>query len=505
MSSKAIREYDAKLLLAYWLERAPAVDPSWQLATKFAFPAPKVAQVSWDPETNAITPDTQLPSWVFTTKLVAKPDQLIKRRGKAGLLALNKTWDEAKEWIQARAGKPQKVEAITGTLNNFIVEPFLPHPSNTEYYVCINSDRDGDNILFTHEGGVDIGDVDAKALTLQIHVNAPVPDRKTIADTLLKYVPEAKKATLVDFLIRLYSVYVDLHFAYLEINPLICLDGVDGGAPTIYYLDMAAKLDQTAESICGPRWAIARDLSVYEPGSQATTSKGKTVSADRGPPMASSVWPAPFGRDLTKEEAYIQKLDASTGASLKLTVLNAEGRIWTMVAGGGASVVYSDAIAAHGFAHELANYGEYSGAPSEGQTYEYAKTIIDLMTRGTPHSEGKILIIGGGIANFTNVAATFKGIIRALKEYKSPLIAHNVKIYIRRGGPNYQEGLKAMRLLGESLGVPIKVYGPDTHITEIVPLALGVAGKPKNPVHSIAATPVGPPSPTIKASADPAT
>ena len=90
------------------------------------------------------------------------------------------------------------------------------------------------------------------------------------------------------------------------------------------------------------------------------------------------MWPAPFGRDLTKDEAYIQKLDGSTGASLKLTVLNAEGRIWTMVAGGGASVVYSDAIAAHGFAHELANYGEYSGAPTEGQTYEYAKTIREF-------------------------------------------------------------------------------------------------------------------------------
>ena len=155
---------------------------------------------------------------------------------------------------------------------------------------------------------------------------------------------------------------------------------------------MAAKLDQTAESICGPKWSIARDLSVYEGGSQATTTKGKPVSADRGPPMVSlsnsfmnitrslieQVWPAPFGRDLTKEEAYIQKLDASTGASLKLTVLNAEGRIWTMVAGGGASVVYSDAIAAHGFAHELANYGEYSGAPTEGQTYEYAKTISEF-------------------------------------------------------------------------------------------------------------------------------
>ena len=89
------------------------------------------------------------------------------------------------------------------------------------------------------------------------------------------------------------------------------------------------------------------------------------------------------------------------------------------------------------------------------------------MTRGQAREEGKILIIGGGIANFTNVAATFKGIIRALKEYKGPLISHGVKIFVRRGGPNYQEGLKAMRLLGESLGVPIKVYGPDTHITAI--------------------------------------
>jgi ATP citrate (pro-S)-lyase len=178
-----------------------------------------------------------------------------------------------------------QVEAITGTLNNFIVEPFLPHPSHTEYYVCINSAREGDSILFTHEGGVDIGDVDAKALKLDIPVNAPFPSRATIASALLIHVPAEKKDTLVDFLIRLYSVYVDLHFAYLEINPLICLDAVNGGQPTIHYLDMAAKLDQTAESICGPKWAVARDLSVYEPVTvAATTSKG-SVSADRGPPM----------------------------------------------------------------------------------------------------------------------------------------------------------------------------------------------------------------------------
>lgn len=42
-------------------------------------------------------------------KLVAKPDQLIKRRGKAGLLALNKTFAEARTWVEERAGKVVKV------------------------------------------------------------------------------------------------------------------------------------------------------------------------------------------------------------------------------------------------------------------------------------------------------------------------------------------------------------------------------------------------------------
>jgi ATP citrate (pro-S)-lyase len=81
------------------------------VSSNFIYPSPKVAQISWDPATGAITPDTQLPSWIFTSKLVAKPDQLIKRRGKAGLLALNKSWDEAKQWISDRAGKPQRVRS----------------------------------------------------------------------------------------------------------------------------------------------------------------------------------------------------------------------------------------------------------------------------------------------------------------------------------------------------------------------------------------------------------
>ena len=183
-------------------------------------------------------------------------------------------------------------------------------------------------------------------------------------------------------------------------------------------------------------------------------------------------YPPPFGRDAFPEEAHIAELDAKTGASLKLTILNAAGRIWTMVAGGGASVIYSDTICALGGAGELANYGEYSGAPSEQQTYDYARTILSLMTRQA-HPEGKVLIIGGGIANFTNVAATFKGIKQALEEFQSAIREHGIRIYVRRAGPNYQEGLRVMREVGQSLAIPLYVFGPETHMTAIVGMALG--------------------------------
>ena len=85
----------------------------------------------------------------------------------------------------------------------------------------------------------------------------------------------------------------------------------------------------------------------------------------------------------------------------------------------------------------------------------------------------QILIIGGGIANFTNVADTFKGVIRAIREAKSKLRENNTKVFVRRGGPNHLEGLRLMRELGGQIDLPIHVYGPETHMTAIVAMALG--------------------------------
>ena len=84
----------------------------------------------------------------------------------------------------------------------------------------------------------------------------------------------------------------------------------------------------------------------------------------------------------------------------------------------------------------------------------------------------KVLLIGGGIANFTDVAKTFTGIIAALTDHYQLIKDHGITIYVRRGGPNYKEGLEKMRALGKRLELPIHVFGPETHMTKIVSLAL---------------------------------
>ena len=246
-----------------------------------------------------------------------------------------------------------------------------------------------------------MGDVDTKAKKLLVPVDlSRFPSNEQIAATLLKEVPKGVHNVLVDFISRLYAVYVDCQFTYLEINPLVVIPNAQGTSAEVHFLDLAAKLDQTAEFECGVKWAVARSPAAL--GLPTLKSEGK-VSIDAGPPME---FPAPFGREMSKEEAYIAELDAKTGASLKLTILNASGRVWTLVAGGGASVVYADAIASAGFANQLANYGEYSGAPTETQTYHYARTVLDLMLKAPLYPEGKVLFIGGGIANFTNVLSS---------------------------------------------------------------------------------------------------
>jgi ATP-citrate lyase beta-subunit len=428
MAQKGIREFDAKRLMS---EALPGFSGG---AIKF-----KPKQVLIGPDTD-FTKLEKENSWLKKEKLVAKPDQLFGKRGKNNLLYVNKSWNDVKKWIKERINKKvtitQTTGKTTGVLTHFLVEKFVPHKE--EYYLAITTHRDKDTIHFSTKGGVDIEEVWDTVKTLDIPILKDIDD-VNVEGFLPKDLGKNKRK-VAEFINALYKMLVDYHFVYLELNPFTFVNS----EPVA--LDTVAKVDDYASYQCAEKWG---DLK----------------------------FPNPFGLQNTPEEERVNDLDERTGASLKLTVLNPEGRVWNLVAGGGASVIFADTVADLGFAKELANYGEYSGNPSTELTYEYTKTILDLMTR-KKDSKGKpkYLLIGGGIANFTDVAKTFTGIIQAIEDYKDKLKKTNVKIYVRRGGPNFKEGLNNMRKMGDRLGLPVEVYGPETHMTKIVSMALKKGG-----------------------------
>jgi ATP-citrate lyase beta-subunit len=422
LAQKSIYEYDAKKLIANQL---PKYFPEFDYHGKLA----------------VITIETEFDKliakhpWLETERLVAKPDQLFGKRGKANLLLLDANFDQLKKFAEEKLNKEYEIDGIKGVLNRLIVEPFVHHEK--EYYVSITSDRYEDIIHFSFEGGIYVEENWDKV------AHIPIPFGTDIYSfDLVNKLPDLGNLSdiLIPFIKGLFQVYCNQDFAFLEINPFVVTE-----EKKIVPLDLKARLDDTASFLHTDTW---------------------------GNPKNHIEFPAGFGHWIAKEEAIIREIDEKTGASLKFEILNRKGRIWTMVAGGGASVIYTDTIVDLGFKEELGNYGEYSGNPSREHTEIYAQTIIDLIS-ANPNPEGKpkFLIIGGGIANFTDVKETFAGIASAIKKSAEKLKKANVKIYVRRGGPNEKQGLELMAKIGRETGVPIEVYDRYTHMTRIVPIA----------------------------------
>ncbi len=371
-----------------------------------------------------VTPDTNLAaleqeySWL-QKPLVVKPDQLFGKRKKLGLVLMNVGYDKVKEFIQQHQYKEVTIGKAKDTLTNFLIEPFIPH--DHEYYLAFTSEREHDTIYFSVQGGVDVEE------NWDSIIKIDVPTLFNINDVAF---PLTIPRQMIRWIDALFNAYRDLDFTYLELNPFT----IEGDK--LIPLDTVAIIDDCAAFKNKQRWGNLE-------------------------------FPREFGKKTFPEEERIERIDRDSGASLKLTVLNPKGTIWNILGGGGASIIYLDMIANLGKGNDIANYGETSGNPSTSESYEYAKTILELMIK----NNGKILFIVGGIANFTDVRETFTGFIQALEEYAPQLKGQDISVFVRRGGPHYEEGLRLIRNAGERFGIPMKVHGPETSMPEIIRIA----------------------------------
>lgn len=342
---------------------------------------------------------------------VLKVDQAEKKRFKNGLVLLDLT----KTDLESSLKQLQK-----RGYEHFIVEAYAKHDQEDERYISLSYDKHYSYLSYSSMGGVDIEDNSETVQTVKI-------DQKTDWPRL---------ASETDFseeqLQKLFKTFIREHFTFLEINPYIVTK--DG----LHIMDAAVEVDDTGTFFVDG-WS----------------------SDDLRSPRAAK---------RTESEEIIAALDEKSPASFNLSVLNPNGSIFLLLSGGGASVVVADEIHNHGLGKEIANYGEYSGNPTEDETYVYTSALLKLLIAS--QAKKKVLFIGGAVANFTDIATTFAGVIHALDDNATKLRVQGVRVYVRRGGPRQEIGLARMRRVLEKYELLGGVYDPSTSIHSAVESAI---------------------------------
>lgn len=291
-----------------------------------------------------------------------------------------------------------------------LVEEYKTHESSDEKYLLIERLREGNKVSFSNHGGVDIED-HSQDIQSQMYDDNGI-DGLEVPNVVIQ---------------TINKLFDDNYLSFLEINPFTIKDG------SLQILDAAAEVDDEA--------------SFFEDGWQ--------LNDIRKPK-----------RNISVEESVVHELSDNSQASFSLECINPDGSIWLLLSGGGASVVVADEVHNLGYGKQLGNYGEYSGNPNTEETRHYTDQLLKLMLKSK--AQNKVLIIGGGVANFTDVRQTFKGVIEALELHLDELKAQNCAIYVRRGGPHEKEGLEIMRQYLDKAGIKNEVSGPDMILTDIV-------------------------------------
>lgn len=356
--------------------------------------------------------DEQLSSANLTEgQFAVKVDQGIKGRFKRGLVKLGVT--------------PDQLKLVIGELSKqgfrwFIIEPMAEHDASAERYLSLVTDRGNLAIKFTPQGGVEVEQAADTIQTLSI-------DHATNWELLAQ-----QTGFTSDQLQALVKTFRENFFVFLEINPYM----VDESG--LKLLDIAVELDDAGEFFV-KTWRD-EDLRSYS------------------------------SKKLTPEEEVVRELDLNSPASLKLSVLEPNGSIFLLLSGGGASVVVADEVYNQGYGKQLANYGEYSGNPNSEETYAYTKAVLQLLLKS--EAAQKVVFIGGAVANFTDVAKTFAGVIKAIDETADQLKQQGVKVYVRRGGPNQEAGLALIEGTLKKHDLLGAVHDPSTPLTVAVNEAL---------------------------------
>src|ERR1700693_2146438 len=346
----------------------------------------------------------------------------VGKKGKAGLLGRAKDLKTAlkeKErlyFVEHRHGNQ------TAKANGVTFEGAVPAEHEVYFSITDSTHFRAPTMTLTHHGGMDIEELE-KNQVAQIPFD-PLTGLKAfvVANALSSLgAPKQIISPLVQHLPKLWELYHDYGMSTLELNPIRMREDKNGRMTPV---------------ACDFKCGFDRD----DPRCQRLRLPAHL-----------------FAVDYSDFEQQINQLRTYQGQS-DVCVINPGGTILAPTFGGGANTLVTEMLG-----NQAIISSDFGGNPPYEKMKEVARICFKHWLK-----QSNVLFIIGGKSNNTDIYQTFRAMADALREHFSQHGATPLYVVIGRGGPNLVRGMSGVRDTMEALGLPYRIFGFDSDMSEVV-------------------------------------
>jgi succinyl-CoA synthetase beta subunit len=346
----------------------------------------------------------------------------VGKKGKAGLLGRASDLKTALKEKERLYFVEHRVGHLGAKANGVTFEGAVPAEHEVYFSITDSTHFRAPTMTLTHVGGMDIEEVD-KSQVAQVPFDCLTGLKAFVVANALSNLDAPKQiiSPLVQNLPRLWELFHDFGMTTLELNPIRMQEDKKGRLIPVA-CDFKCGFDRD-----DPRWQRLNLPSHL------------------------------FAADFSDFEQEINQLRTHQGQS-DVYVINENGTILAPTFGGGANSLVTEMLG-----DEAIISSDFGGNPP----YEKMKQVAAICFKHWL-KQANVLFIIGGKSNNTDIFETFRAIADALREHFGRHGASPLYVVAGRGGPNLVRGMGALRDTCEALGLPYRLFGFDSAMSEVV-------------------------------------
>jgi succinyl-CoA synthetase beta subunit len=349
----------------------------------------------------------------------------IGKKGKAGLLGRAQDLQTALAEKERLYFAQHQVGHAKAKANGVTFEAGVPARHEVYFSISDSTHFRAPTMTLTHMGGMDIEEIDRKHVAMIPFDPLTGLKAFVVANALTEIgAPKEIISPLVQQLPKLWELFHNFGMTTLELNPIRMREDAKGRLTPVA-CDFKCGFDRD-----DPRW-LRLNLPAHL-----------------------------FAADYSDFEQEINQLRTHQGQS-DVYVINDKGTVLAPTFGGGANSLVTEMLG-----DDAIISSDFGGNPPYEKMKEVARICFKHWLR-----QSNVLFIIGGKSNNTDIYETLRAMADALREHFSAHGPTPLYVVVGRGGPNLVRGMGALRDTCDALGLPYRLFGFDSDMSEVIQFA----------------------------------